>query len=93
LPRYIFSLYWAVVTFSTVGYGDFSAKSEAEAIFEIIFIIFDIFVHAHILGTITLAVIKGDKRTGRYRDLSTNLRQYSVLNQLPRVRFLGLLAS
>ena len=39
---------------------------------------------AYILGTLTLLVVKADERTGRYRDLSSNLRAYSALNNLPQ---------
>jgi Ion channel len=82
--RYVFSLYWSVVTFATVGYGDFSAKSTPEAIFALSFIILNIFINSYILGTITLMVVKGDERTGRYRDRSGNLKAYTAVNHLPK---------
>lgn len=41
-----------------------------------VFLLFNIALGAYILGTITLLVVKNDERTGRYRDLSTNLKTY-----------------
>lgn len=40
------------------------------------FLLFNIALGAYILGTITLLVVKNDERTGRYRDLSSNLKTY-----------------
>jgi hypothetical protein len=34
-------------------------------------------------GTITLLVVKGDERVGRFRDRSSSLRAYASLNDLP----------
>lgn len=51
-----------------------------------VFLLFNIALGAYILGTITLLVVKSDERTGRYRDMSSNLKTYSTLNRLPQVR-------
>ena len=40
---------------------------------------------AYLLGTITLLVVKADERTGRYRDRSANLRQFSEMTSIPHV--------
>lgn len=59
--------YWSIITFATVGYGDFHAYSVPEAIFTIIYVFINIGVAAYIIGTITLLVVKGDEKTGAYR--------------------------
>jgi hypothetical protein len=41
-----------------------------------VFLLFNIALGAYILGTITLLVVKSDERTGRYRDMSSNLKTY-----------------
>lgn len=38
----MFSLYWAITTIATVGYGDFHAASMPEAVFNLIFMLFTI---------------------------------------------------
>jgi hypothetical protein len=39
------------------------------------------------IGTITLVVMKGDERTGYYRQRANNLKQYSKVNNVPKVRW------
>lgn len=46
---------------------------------------FNLALGAYVLGTITLLVVKHDERTGRYRDLSFNLKQYIAVNEIPEV--------
>ncbi len=82
---YIISLYWAIVTFSTVGYGDFSASNNVEEqIFSMLYIMINIIIQAWMIGSITLLVVKGDEKTGVYRDALHVLHQYSVLNDFER---------
>lgn len=46
--RYVTSLYLAVTTFSTVGYGDLHPESQAEMIFSLIYMIWNIGFAAYI---------------------------------------------
>lgn len=74
-----------MVTFGTVGYGDFHAYNTAEMIFTIFYITVDIAIGAYIIGTITVVVTKHDEQAGQYRERSYNLTQYSELNHIPKV--------
>ncbi len=46
---------------------------------------FNLALGAYVLGTITLIVIKHDERTGRYRDLTSHLKDYIKVNEIPPV--------
>ncbi|KAK9804415.1 hypothetical protein WJX72_011623 [[Myrmecia] bisecta] len=81
--RYILSLYYSMTTFATVGYGDFHIYNVAEAVVMILFMTSNIVLGAWILGSITVLVVRSDKRTGKYRMRSGNLELYSRLNNLP----------
>eukprot|EP00775_Hariotina_reticulata_P010172 gene10172-10332_t len=88
LEQYLYSLYWAVTTLAGNEWNGTDAVTdmrqvEANTIRASVFLLFNIALGAYILGTITLLVVKNDERTGRYRDLSSNLKTYSTLNQLP----------
>lgn len=58
VDRYVFSFYWAIVTFATLGYGDVTPSTTAEILFTICYIAINLVVWAYILGTITLLVTK-----------------------------------
>ena len=79
--RYITSLYWSIITFCTVGYGDFSPVNTQEQLAGSIFMLLNIVVAAWIIGSITLLVVKGDEKTGEYRDSLETLHQYSSMHR------------
>ncbi|KAF6256108.1 hypothetical protein COO60DRAFT_1702472 [Scenedesmus sp. NREL 46B-D3] len=81
-------LYWAVTTLAGNEWNGMDAVHDmrqvaANTTRASVFFLFNIALGAYILGTITLLVVKNDERTGRYRDLSSNLKTYTTLNQLP----------
>lgn len=79
---YILTLYWSVVTFSTVGYGDFSPVNAAEQIFGMVYMLLNIVLMSYIIGSITLLVVKNDEATGMYRDNLETLYSYCTANGL-----------
>ncbi|GAX74508.1 hypothetical protein CEUSTIGMA_g1957.t1 [Chlamydomonas eustigma] len=84
--QYVVSLYWAVTTLSMVEANSapetlsttFSATARAS-----LFLLFNITLGSYVLGTITLLVVKQDERTGKYRDQSANLREFTSTHSLP----------
>jgi CRP-like cAMP-binding protein len=80
LERYVTSLYWSIVTFCTVGFGDFSCVNTSEQIAGSVFMLLNVVVAAWIIGSITLLIVKGDERTGEYRDSLETLHQYGVMH-------------
>ena len=84
--RYVLSCYWSMTTLATVGYGDWHPATTAEMVFVTGYMIFDVFLNAYILGTITLTVIKHDERLGFYRQRCNNLKRYANINHIPSVR-------
>lgn len=61
--RYTYSIYWATVTLTTVGYGDFCAVNMGEKIFTILYMLFNIGFSAYIIGNITTLVVHSTART------------------------------
>eukprot|EP00934_Nitzschia_sp_Nitz4_P006676 Nitzschia sp. Nitz4//scaffold130_size63480//11956//14232//NITZ4_006241-RA/size63480-processed-gene-0.76-mRNA-1//1//CDS//3329535165//6666//frame0 len=79
--RYVTSLYWSIVTFCTVGYGDFAPANAVERLWGSIFMLVNVVVAAWIIGSITLLIVKGDEKTGEYRDSLQVLQQYGEMNR------------
>ncbi|KAK9062199.1 hypothetical protein SSX86_019385 [Deinandra increscens subsp. villosa] len=81
--RYITSLYFAIVTMATVGYGDIHAVNLREMIFVMVYVSFDMVLGAYLIGNMTALIVKGSK-TERYRDRMADLIKYMDRNQLGR---------
>ncbi|KAK1263128.1 Potassium channel KOR2 [Acorus gramineus] len=79
--RYITSLYFAIVTMATVGYGDIHAVNNREMLFVMVFISFDMVLGAYLIGNMTALIVKGSK-TERFRDRMTDLIKYMNRNRL-----------
>ncbi|OAY57200.1 potassium channel SKOR isoform X2 [Manihot esculenta] len=81
--RYVTSLYFAIVTMATVGYGDIHAVNMREMIFVMIYVSFDMVLGAYLIGNMTALIVKGSK-TEKFRDKMTDLIKYLNRNRLGR---------
>lgn len=79
--RYITSLYFAIVTMATVGYGEIHAVNVREMIFVMVYVSFDMILGAYLLGNMTALIVKGSK-TEKFRDRMTDLIKYMNRNNL-----------
>ncbi|KAJ1258843.1 hypothetical protein BS78_10G106400 [Paspalum vaginatum] len=79
--RYITSLYFAIVTMATVGYGDIHAINVREMIFIMIYVSFDMILGAYLIGNMTALIVKGS-RTERFRDKMKEVIRYMNRNKL-----------
>ena len=83
--RYVTSMYWSIVTFCTVGYGDFRPKNPVEKIFGSIFMLVNIVVAAWIIGSMTLLLLTGDNKTREYRESLEILDQYGYMHKFDQI--------
>ncbi|KAM5558134.1 potassium channel SKOR [Rosa sericea] len=79
--RYTTSLYFAIVTMATVGYGDIHAVNLREMIFIMVYVSFDMVLGAYLIGNMTALIVKGSK-TEKFRDKMTDLIKYMNRNRL-----------
>ncbi|XP_019243477.1 PREDICTED: potassium channel SKOR-like isoform X1 [Nicotiana attenuata] len=79
--RYITSLYFAIVTMATVGYGEIHAVNTKEMIFVMIYVSFDMILGAYLLGNMAALIVKGSK-TEKFRDKMADLIKYMNRNRL-----------
>ncbi|GMJ11089.1 potassium channel in Arabidopsis thaliana 3, ARABIDOPSIS THALIANA K+ RECTIFYING CHANNEL 1 [Hibiscus trionum] len=80
---YTYSMYWSIVTLTTVGYGDLHAVNTGEKIFNMIYMFFNIGLTAYIIGNMTNLVVHAAVRTFAMRDAINELLRYASKNRLP----------
>ncbi|KAK1259327.1 Potassium channel KAT3 [Acorus gramineus] len=80
---YVYSLYWSIVTLSTVGYGDLHAMNTGERVFNIFFMLFNIGLTSYLIGNMTNLIVHGAIRTFIMRDTIHELSRYASKNRLP----------
>ncbi|KAG6619781.1 hypothetical protein I3842_Q081600 [Carya illinoinensis] len=81
--RYVTSLYFAIVTMATVGYGEIHAVNIREMIFIMFYVSFDMILGAYLLGNMAALIVKGSK-TEKFRDKMADLIKYMNKNNLDR---------
>ncbi|CAB4273802.1 unnamed protein product [Prunus armeniaca] len=81
--RYTTSMYFAIVTMATVGYGDIHAVNLREMIFIMVYVSFDMVLGAYLIGNMTALIVKGSK-TEKFRDKMTDVIKYMNRNRLGR---------
>ncbi|KAJ0987271.1 hypothetical protein J5N97_005627 [Dioscorea zingiberensis] len=81
--RYVTSLYFAIVTMATVGYGDIHATNTREMLFIMIYLSFDMILGAYLIGNMTALIVKGSK-TEKFRDKMKDLIKYMNRNKLEK---------
>ena len=69
--KYIYSLYWTILTIMTVGYGDITPQNEFEALFAMFTIIFGCGLYAFNLNSIGIILQNNKKKENKFKN---NLR-------------------
>ncbi|PON57923.1 Voltage dependent potassium channel [Parasponia andersonii] len=64
--RYVTSMYWSIVTLTTIGYGDLHPVNSAEMVFDIFYMLFILGLQAYLIGNMTNLVVHGTARTRQF---------------------------
>ncbi|KAJ4708002.1 Potassium channel like [Melia azedarach] len=80
---YTYSIYWSIVTLTTVGYGDLHAVNAREKIFNIFYMLFNIALTAYIIGNMTNLIVHSAVRTLYMRNAINEILRYASKNRIP----------
>jgi hypothetical protein len=81
--RYVASLYWALTTMTTVGYGDIVPRSEGEKVYAMAAMILACGTFAYVVGSIGGIISKQSERATAYRDRSNAVNEYLKKHSIP----------
>mmetsp|Transcript_37196 Transcript_37196/g.117068 ORF Transcript_37196/g.117068 Transcript_37196/m.117068 type:complete len:1082 (+) Transcript_37196:459-3704(+) len=81
--QYVTSMYWAITTLSTVGYGDISPVSNVEKLITVFYMIMNLGLSSYLLGNMTMLLTRADQSTGDYRMQVNVLEKFMSRNAIP----------
>ena len=82
--QYVASLYWAITTLSTVGYGDIFPGTTAERIYSTIVMVFNMGVFGYVTGCFVVLVTQADAEVLKWRHAIDDARRFGKRNKIPR---------
>eukprot|EP00947_MAST-08B_sp_MAST-8B-sp1_P001044 g1044.t1 len=82
--HYLTSFYWAIMTTTTVGYGDISPKSDGERVYAILAMIVGGGYFGYIIASMASLVQKIDANQQHYRDKMEKVKSYMTHRKIPK---------
>ena len=82
--KYITSLYWALTTTTTVGYGDISPSTRNERIYAMFGMILACGVFAFIIGSIETILKDQSQSAAQFKEKILHTNQYLMARKVPK---------
>eukprot|EP00347_Sterkiella_histriomuscorum_P009438 403341214 len=82
--QYLTSVYWALQTITTVGYGDIPAKTQTEQILSIMWMVFGVGFYSFTIGNLSSVIASMDTKNSILKQKLTTLGDFSKRIELPQ---------
>jgi hypothetical protein len=82
--QYIVALYWATMTLTTIGYGDVTARTDAESVFMTICMIVSSALYAYTIGEVCGIVQTMDEATRMYNKQADMINYFCADHDIPQ---------
>ncbi|CDW71963.1 cation channel family protein [Stylonychia lemnae] len=81
--QYLTSVYWALQTITTVGYGDIAANTQVEQILSILWMVFGVGFYSFTIGNLSSVIASMDTKNSILKQKLTTLSDFSKRILLP----------
>nr|CCA26892.1 Voltagegated Ion Channel (VIC) Superfamily putative [Albugo laibachii Nc14] len=81
--QYLASVYWAIVTMATIGYGDIVAQNNLERIVSIAIMAVGVTLFGYVIGTISSLVSNFDASATLYDEQMLLVKEYIISRNMP----------
>jgi hypothetical protein len=82
--NYTISIYWAMTTIVTVGYGDIIPVNDSERLFMVLVMIIGASLFGYVIGNVSLLIDKKDLKSTIQSTEADTLKEFCISNEVPR---------
>ncbi|KAH7278030.1 hypothetical protein KP509_38G020400 [Ceratopteris richardii] len=81
--RYLYAMFWSMITFAALGYGNFHSVNTMEMVYNSLCMLFELGLNAYLIGNISDLIVDLTRRTKQFRDSVGAVWKFSIQNRLP----------